>query len=192
MFRLLAALCVAALLSGCINVNFDPASSQVDGLADLSGRYDMIVGEDFEDEIKAPGKVTAILRREGNHYRLMVMEEARKNVEPKDEYVYLGGPADGLAVVYASSEGNEGALVTGRLLADGTIEVLMATSPAKQPGPALLEPFARHGLTLIDGKYSPELEGVARLPDLADAMWDPAVIEAYQPRVVYRLVPEAD
>ncbi len=192
MFRLIIAACIAALLSGCINVNFDPNSSQIDALPDLSGHYDMIVGEDFEDEIKALGKVTAILRREGNHYRLMVIEEARKGVEPKDEYVYLGGPADGLAVVYASSEGNEGALVTGRRLADGTIEVLIATSPAKQPGPALLAPFARHGLTLIDGKYAPELEGIAKLPDLAEAMWDSAVVAAYQPKVVYRLVPQDD
>lgn len=192
MFRMIVAAFVAALLSGCINTRFDPASSQADDLPDLSGRYDMIVGEHFADDIKAPGKVTAILRREDNHYRLMVIEEGKPDVPPKDEYVYLGGSADRLAIVYASDAGSEGALVTGRVLENGIIEVLMATTPAKDPDAALLAPFARHGLTLIDGRYAPELEGIARLPDLAEAMWDPAVIAAYQPRIVYRLVPLGD
>ena len=99
MFRLVVAACVTALLFGCINAEFDPATSRIDGLPDLSGRYDMSVGDDFADEIKAPGKLTAILRREDNHYRLMVIEEPNKGADPMDEYVYLGGPADRLAVV---------------------------------------------------------------------------------------------
>lgn len=192
MFRLIVAACVAALLTGCINASVDPTTSRIDGLPDLSGRYDMSVGEAFAEQMSASGKVTAILRREDNHYRLMVIEDPQKGAEPQDEYVYLGGPADRLAVVYAKQEGEEAAVLTGRRLADGSIEVLMATVYPKQPGSELLAPFARHGLTLVDGTYAPELEGIAKLPDLAEAMWDPAVIAAYQPKVVFRLVPEGD
>lgn len=192
MFRLIVAACVAALLTGCINVRIDPATSRIDGLPDLSGRYDLSIGEAFADKMGSSGKTTAVLRREDNHYRLMVIEESKKGVEPVDEYIYLGGPADKLAVVYSRREGDEAAVLTGRRLADGSIEVLMATVLPREPGPELLAPFAKHGLTLTDGKYAPVLEGIAKLPDLAEAMWDPAVIAAYQPEVVFRLVRESD
>ena len=192
MFRLIVAACVAALLSGCINASVDPATSRIDGLPDLSGRYDMSVGEAFADKMSQSGKAVAVLRREDNHYRLMVIEEPRKGAEPQDEYSCLGGPADKLAVVYSRREGNEAAVLTGRRLAGGSIDVLTATVLPREPGPELLTLFAKYGLTLTDGTYAPVLEGIANLPDLAEAMWDPAVIAAYQPKVVFRLVPEGD
>lgn len=192
MFRLIIAACVAALLTGCINATIDPSTSRIDELPDLSGRYDMSVGEAFADKMSSSGNAIAVLRRENNHYRLMVIEEPKKGAEPQDEYVYLGGSADKLAVVYSKREGDEAAVLTGRRLSDGSIEVLMATVLPKQPGPELLAPFAKHGLTLLDGTYAPVLEGIAKLPDLAEAMWDPAVTAAYQPQVVFRLVPEGD
>lgn len=195
MLRLATIAALVALLAGCVEARFDPATSIADRLPDFSGSYDLAVGPDLADEMEAPQNgAIATLTREGNHYVMRVAARDGSGPEPKDELLHIAGTPDHLVLAYSSAGNSEQAgIYAARALPDGKLEVLTATTGIRDvPSDALQRTLAVHGYHGVKQAFSLELVGPPGLDTLGAVLWDPAVIAAFEPKVIFILTPEPD
>jgi hypothetical protein len=195
MFRIAAIAALLSLLAGCMDARVNPATSRAQDLPDFTGTYDMVVGADFEETMDKPGvEATTTLTREGNHYILRVESKDGSGPPARNEILYVAGPPDQMILAYARQTTLERVgIFAARALENGTLEVLMTSGSTKDPAPqTVIDALGKLGYAATRHAFTLELLGSDDLAELRVALWDPALVAAYEPKVLFRLTPVPD
>lgn len=195
MLRIAVIAGLLALLTGCMEARVNPATSRAEDLPDFTGTYDMVVGADFEETMDKPGvEATTTLTRVGNHYVMRVESKDGSGPPARDETLYVAGPPEQMILAYTTrTEQQRVGIFAARAMENGVIEVLMTSSATKDPAPAaVVDALHKLGYAATRHPFTLELLGSDDLAELRVALWDPALVAAYEPKVLFRLTPVTD